>query len=87
MACLAYAYTAEVYGQDIECGIGGSLKEAGETPYEGVGSVGGHGIDHEATGTATAQRLHERGGQSTYKLGVAAQSCHTPGNAVDGCSL
>ena len=58
MAGLADAYTAEVYSEDVEGGVGSTLEKAGETAYEGVGAIGGHGIDHEATGTAAAEGFH-----------------------------
>ena len=83
MAGLADAYAAEVYGKDVEGGVGSTLEEAGEAAHEGVGTIGGHGIDHEATGTATAEGLHQGGGQGTHKLGIAAHEGYAPGDAVD----
>ncbi len=58
VAGLADAYATEIYGKDVERRVGSSLEEAGEATHEGVGTIGGHGIDHESAGTATAEGFH-----------------------------
>ena len=52
-------YTTEVYCQDIEGSICRPLQDTSQSAYERVGTVVGHGIDHESTGTTSAQWLHE----------------------------
>ena len=40
-------HAAKVNRQDIECGIGRSLEQAGQTSGERIGPVCGHGIYHQ----------------------------------------
>ena len=59
MTGLGDAHTTEVNRQYIEGGIGRTLKNASQSAHEGIGSVVGHGINHQSSGTASAQWLHE----------------------------
>ena len=54
VASLGNSYTAEINGQDVEGGIGRTLEDTCQTTYEGIRTVGGHGIDHKTSGTASA---------------------------------
>lgn len=81
MAGLGDTYTTEIHGQDVECGIGRALEDACQTAYERVGAVGGHGIDHQASGTASAKRFHDGCRKASHKVAVDAAKFHT---AFDG---
>ena len=76
MAGLGDTYTTEVYGQDIEGSIRRTLEDASQTTYERVGSVGGHGIYHQASGSASAKRFHDGGRESAYEVAVDATELH-----------
>lgn len=52
-------------------------------PTNESGTVGGHGVDHHAAGTAAAERFHQGGGQGSHEVGVDAQGFYAPGDAGD----
>ena len=81
MTGLGDSYTAEIYGQDIEGGIGRTLEDTSQSANERVGSVGGHGIDHQTSGTASAQWLHDGCWESAYKVAVDTTKLHGAFNA------
>lgn len=84
--CMAGAddsHTAEVHGQDIEGGIGGTLEDAAQPAHKRVGSIGSHGIHHQAAGTASAQGFHQGGRKSAYKVAVDAGPLHRSGDSID----
>ena len=83
MAGVAYAHTAEVDRQDVERGVGGALEDTAEASHEGVGPIGGHGIDHHAAGTAAGEWFHECGGQCLNKVGVQSAGGHGHLHAVN----
>ena len=76
VASLGNAYTTEVDRQDVEGGIGRTLQDTSQSAYERVGTVVGHGIDHESTGTASAQWLHEGCRKTAYPVAVQATEIH-----------
>ena len=70
VASLGDSYTAEINGQDVEGSIGRTLEDTCQTAYEGIRAVGGHGIDHQPSGTASAQRLHDGCWKASHKVAV-----------------
>ena len=76
------SYATEIDCKNVECGVGRSLENARQTACEGVGAIGAHCIDHHSACTAAAQRLHNGGGQCTYKISACAHSVRAPRNAV-----
>ena len=82
MTGIAYAYAAEVDGEDVKGGVGRALEDARESSDERVGTVGGHSVDHHAACSAAREGLHQRCRQSTHEVGVATQSRNGPLDAV-----
>ena len=52
---LVIPYTAEINGQNVECGVRSSAYYATHTSYKRIGSQFFHRIDHQSVGTATAK--------------------------------
>jgi len=53
----------EVHRNDVERRVGGSLEHATEAAGKTVRAEVLHGVDHHATGTASAEGLHEGRGE------------------------
>lgn len=77
------AHTAEVDGKNVEGGIGGTLEYAGQTSYERVGTIVGHSLKHQPSGTASRQRLHQCRRQGSDKVGVQPTLPHAPCHTID----
>ena len=60
---LSYADGTKVNCNDIECRVGSTLEHATEATGKAVGAKVFHGVDHHASGTASAEGLHECGGE------------------------
>ena len=76
MTGLRDAYTAKVYRQDIEGSIRRALEDASQSTYKGIGTIVGHGIYHQSSGSATAQWLHESRRQAAHPFAVDAAKIH-----------
>ena len=63
VAGLFDAYGTEIDGDDVECRVGSALEHATETTGKAIRAQVLHGVNHHAAGTATAEGLHERGGE------------------------
>lgn len=77
------AYAAEIDGQDVEGGIGGTAHHAAHAAYKRVDSELLHRINHQSVGSAAAERFHQGRGQSAYKAGVDAHAAHDSSNAFN----
>ena len=68
IARVAYAHAAEVDGENVEGRVGRALYGRGDASHKRVGTVGSHGVDHHAAGTAAAERFHQGGGQGPHEV-------------------
>ena len=70
VACPHYSYAAEIYRQNIKGGVCGALEDTGQSAYKGIGTVCGHGIYHQPSCPASAQRFHQRRRERSYEITV-----------------
>ena len=73
MAGVLDTHRTEVDSENIESGVGAALEDTRQTAYEGVGTVGRHGVDHHASGTTAGKGLHQGRGHGVDPLGVHAR--------------
>ena len=83
MARVLDAYTAEIDGEDVEGGVGGTLEDAAQSASKAIRTVGCHCIDHHASRTASAERFHECRWQGIDEVCVAPHEFEEAVDALD----
>lgn len=84
---IAYAYAAEIYGEDIKCRVSRTLYGRCNAADKRIGSVSRHGVDHHSASPAAAQRLHQGRRQRSDEIGVDTYRFYGPGNAGNKKSI
>ena len=77
--CIAIApdaYASKIDCENIKRGIGATLKNAGQMSHERVRPVMAETIEHHSTRRRSAERFHERHGQSPHEVTIDAHLIH-----------